>query len=315
MSYKTKIKGEAKAFDRQVRKREVMGLVPDLRRLKKNNKFYNNPWRDPKIFELQWGSIIKKIIKDISKQKKKLNVLEVGCGTGFLSLEIARHGHNVHGIDVSPFSIFHAENYKNRSFNRKIRNNLTYLVGDANNFKFELNYDIILFYRSLHHFKNISKLLKNLKKFQKKKSIIIVCEPMRKNFDKENAVFANILRLILPTWESYKKKLKGKLDFKFIKRSEEEIFKEYKYLKSGKKKAQSPLDNSTDNPNLLIKKISNFYKINNLAYHDAFIDKLIGGIRGKEQYKLANLLKNFDNYLITNKILKGTTLYLTGKLK
>ena len=87
------------------------------------------------------------------------------------------------------------------------------------------------------------------------------------------------------------------------------------YLNKNKTYAQSPMDNSTDNPEKVISSIKNFFKIIKIQYYDGFIDKLIGGLRGKHRFKIAKLLKEFDNYLIKENIIKGTTLYLVAKKK
>ena len=75
------------------------------------------------------------------------------------------------------------------------------------------------------------------------------------------------------------------------------------------------MDNSTDNPEKVISSIKNFFKIIKIQYYDGFVDKLIGGLRGKHRFKIAKLLKEFDNYLIKENIIKGTTLYLVAKKK
>ena len=84
MNYKKKISLEGKAFDKQVKLRKKFGLIPDLRKLKKNYNFYNNPWREPEFFKIQWMKIINKIIKDASSKKKKRKILEIGCDWIFI---------------------------------------------------------------------------------------------------------------------------------------------------------------------------------------------------------------------------------------
>ena len=60
--YSNLISKEAKAFDNQAILRLKKGLVPDLRKLKKNTFFYNNPYREPEFYNIQWKPIIDKII-------------------------------------------------------------------------------------------------------------------------------------------------------------------------------------------------------------------------------------------------------------
>ena len=55
--------------------------------------------------------------------------------------------------------------------------------------------------------------------------------------------------------------------------------------------------------------------VKNVDYSDAFIDKLIGGLRGKNRFLVARFLKKYDEYLIKKKILNGTSLFLEATIK
>ena len=313
MKYKKKIYLEAKSFDKQVLKRKKFGLLPDIRKLKKNYNFYNNPWREPEFYKIQWLKIINKIIK-ISSNKKKNHILEIGCGTGFLSLELARAGNNVRGIDVSKKSIQEA-NHNLHKVKKNEKLNLIFEVQDANYINKEKKYDTVIFFRSLHHFSNVSKLLNQISKIINKNGILIICEPMRQNFNKLNSIFSLIFRLVLETWEPFKEKIPSKINYKFFKNYEKIITNEYTYKSKKNSYIQSPMDNSTDDPDKVLKIVKRYFKIKKLEFYDGFIDKLIGGLRGKNRFMIAKLLKEFDNYLISEKVLKGTTLYLIAKKK
>jgi hypothetical protein len=43
---------EAETFDKQVQERVEHSFIPDLRRLRKVDWFYNNPWRDPEFVRI-----------------------------------------------------------------------------------------------------------------------------------------------------------------------------------------------------------------------------------------------------------------------
>tara|TARA_B100000575_G_scaffold294663_1_gene312857 strand:- start:5648 stop:5923 length:276 start_codon:yes stop_codon:yes gene_type:complete len=90
---------------------------------------------------------------------------------------------------------------------------------------------------------------------------------------------------------------------------------EYKYLSKKNRFKQSPMDNSTDDPQKVLLNVKKYFKIKKLRFYDAFIDKLIGGLRGKQRFLIAKLLKEFDNYLIKENIAKGTTLYIEAEKK
>ena len=87
------------------------------------------------------------------------------------------------------------------------------------------------------------------------------------------------------------------------------INSEYRYITS-LKKVQSPFDNSIDDYRTIIGLLKRNYSIKEIKFYDAFIDKLIGGLRGNKRLAIAKFLKEFDNYLIKNNILKGNTLFL-----
>ena len=100
---------EASAFDKQALERISNGFVPDLRKLVKVEWFYNNVWRDPEFVKIHWLPRINTIIEHAKNGK---NVVEFGCGLGMLSLELARNGLDVTGVDISPKCIEIVNQYK-----------------------------------------------------------------------------------------------------------------------------------------------------------------------------------------------------------
>ena len=108
---------EEEEFDKQIIERIQHGYVPDIRNLKKVNYFYNNMWREPKFFEIYYFPKIKYVLDHIEGD----NILEVGCGPGYLSLEIARIGKNILGIDYSKENIKVAKKYGKNNPNLKYK--------------------------------------------------------------------------------------------------------------------------------------------------------------------------------------------------
>ena len=98
---KNNLKGEARAFDKRIKSRINKGFVPDLRKLKFNDFFYKSFWRDPlfvELYILEIYKIFKFLFNKFAKGKKR--VLDIGCGSGYLSLELAREGFEVTGVDI-----------------------------------------------------------------------------------------------------------------------------------------------------------------------------------------------------------------------
>ncbi len=80
-------------------------------------------------------------------------IVEVGCGNGYLSLELARDGHEVIGIDVSPDSIEVAERSSTAHTHPPGFGSLRYVCTDVNTWQApEAHFDCVIFNRTLHHF-------------------------------------------------------------------------------------------------------------------------------------------------------------------
>src|SRR4051794_20819968 len=95
-------KEEALAFDRRIEERLRAGFVPDLRRAVKCEYFYKSFWRDPHFIDLVLGrrsAVYLELLAEFGGPH--LEILDVGCGAGYFSLELARAGHHVTAIDVS----------------------------------------------------------------------------------------------------------------------------------------------------------------------------------------------------------------------
>lgn len=305
------LKKEAKAFDNIVGARLKKGFIPDIRISKNYNFFFNNPWRNRYSRKISIDNKINFVLKEL---KKKDEVLEVGCGLGTLCYEICRKSINITGIDISKKSIDYCNFHKKKYL--KSNDKINFYNISLSNFIKNLNkktFDKIVFFKTLHHIPNLNKTIKSLKKIMKKKSKIIIVEPVRKNFEIENAVVAFLIRIMSDTWISKNKKLK-KVDYKSIDKQIQNIYQEYQYIIRDKKQ-QSPLDNVTDDFEKILKNLKLNFTIEKLLFDDAFKDKIVGGIRGKNLKKTIELINNLDKYLINHKILKGSTVKIVAKIK
>ncbi len=174
--------------------------------------------------------------------------------------------------------------------------------------KFEMNYfNSVIFFRSLHHFQDVDLLLKYVYDILKKGGNLLVCEPVRKNFSKKSSEFAAIMRVISPTWEPYTKKLKGLNNIDAWNEYLAAIYDEYTFKN---KYEQSPFDNSTNSLDYILETIKKHFTIKTIEFSDAFIDKLIGGLRGENKFLIAKFLKFLDEYLINTNTLPPTSFRL-----
>src|SRR6266699_5432784 len=91
-------------------------------------------------------------------------IVEVGCGNGYLSLELARDGHLVIGIDVSPDSIEVAERSSAAHPHPPGFGSLRYLCTDVNTWQAaDADFDCVIFNRALQHLSALQQTMAKMK--------------------------------------------------------------------------------------------------------------------------------------------------------
>ena len=144
------ITAKAAAFNKRIDERVAVGFVPDLRRAVKCEHFYKSFWRDPLFIGLYVGKIVEGYLDLLNRHcGRGLRVLDVGCGAGYVSLELARHGHHVVAIDISASNI---EVAKQTLADNPFRDGFGSLRYEHLPFHLAAgSYDVVLFSVSLHH--------------------------------------------------------------------------------------------------------------------------------------------------------------------
>jgi len=108
----------------------------------------------------------------VNNVKKEDVVLDLGCGNGFMTQDVAVKAKKVLGIDKSLRNIKSAKsNYQ--------KDNINFVVGDATKYNFDSKYDRILLSNVLEHIQDRIKFLKSLHQLSE---IILLRVPM---FDRD----------------------------------------------------------------------------------------------------------------------------------
>ena len=310
------LKEEAKAFDKQIKERVKSGHIPDLRRSGRCDYFYNNLWRDQEFVNLYYGEIVEKVIKASRKylvNKEKIKILEVGCGPGQVSLELARNGFNVVGLDISGECIKIARTFSFEDPWGKDRGNLEYIQQDF--MKHKGKYDIVLFTATLHHFPNSNRVLEHASDLLNPEGLVILDEPARDLVSKRNTVMILLIKSLLSSAGAYFQDLKLPLTKKDIEERLNEILLEEKYETENGKKKQSVMDNEAgfDQMNDAVHSI--FHKLEfNKDY--AFLHQIIGGIRltkVEDEHKLAKFIKIIDSICCENNLIDPVNFFFVGR--
>ncbi len=110
----------------------------------------------------KWVKNILKIFKDNSFNPK--TIVDLGCGTGTIALNLAKKGFDVTGIDLSK----HMISVANEKINKNVKDNISFKVGNIINFNLDENVDcMISTCDSFNYILNDSDLLKSFKNVNK----------------------------------------------------------------------------------------------------------------------------------------------------
>ncbi len=98
------------------------------------------------------------------------NILDLGCGKGYLSYEFVKRKNKVLAIDGSESMLNHAKTKNSHP-------NLKYVLSDLQNLKINQKFDLVFAINSLVHIKTLEPILKEIRKLLKKNGKFILCFP------------------------------------------------------------------------------------------------------------------------------------------
>jgi 2-polyprenyl-3-methyl-5-hydroxy-6-metoxy-1,4-benzoquinol methylase len=125
-------------------------------------------------------------------------ILEVGCGNGYLSLELARDGHEVLGIDVSPDIIEVAERSSAAHPQPSGFGSLRYLCADVNTWQApEASFDCVIFNRTLHHLSALQQTMAQVQRLLKQGGKIICQDYAYDHFTEQTACWLYQMQRLL----------------------------------------------------------------------------------------------------------------------
>ena len=115
-----------------------------------------------------------KIIQHFNIKSKKIplkniNILDVGCGGGLISVPMKRLGANVVGIDASLKNINVAKIYSKKK-NLKIK----YIYSSPEKLKIKKKFDVLLMLEIIEHVDDVNLFIKQSSKFLKKNGLMFI---------------------------------------------------------------------------------------------------------------------------------------------
>ena len=311
---------EAAAFDQQIEERIANGHIPDLRTCKPCDWFYNNPWRRPEYVQLDFGEqfeLIRDAINSYALNKSgPFRVLEIGSGPGYLSLELARAGFDVTGIDLSAKCVEIAQHFAAKDPWMAERGALQYVTGDffSDSHLQTGSFDAVVFLGALHHFPNQAGTLARVEQLLAPGGIVIAHEPVRDRVTRGNAIFVHLLRVLLSAQGGFFKHYAVPENENAREREFDRLFREMRYETEDGANVQSVNDNEAGYAEMH-PALNNRFEQLAFEWRYAFFHEFIGGLRFTEQqnFELARYLRDVDGELCRQGVLSATEFFFVGR--
>lgn len=267
--------------------------------------------QEPKLEALTpFGSARKEII-DYAKKVKGKNALDLCCGAGFLSLELARSGKTVDAVDCSQKAIGVARQYQS-TLMEKPSGKITWIIADLNHYDFpKKKYDVITVWDGLHHIVNISEFCKKIQDALKPGGEFLFCERV---WGGKNQTFKTrisqgleiMLNVCLPlTWSHKKRREDFKNMLRFIYYNC--ILKKRIELKTNSEVHEfiSPFENITGKEMLSV--IEKHFKIERIQQFGAFSEEACRSLNLPSLIRAPAILflSWFDYLFVKMKLLEG----------
>ena len=307
---------EAKAFDERIEERTKAGFIPDVRRAVKCEYFYKSFFRDPYLIKLFLQEEINYFLEMLKKYSYPgARILDVGCGSGYTSLELARSGYHVTGIDISSKVIDVAKKTLESNPFKDGFGSLKYHVSSFD--EFDGKFDVVLFCGTIHHIRNPEKTILRALDMLNPTGLLMCEEPSHERWRKQDAAQVALIRSLLSLTGNWYETSLGEdlLEQENFPEYIDDVYTEYVSERDkDEKNGQSPNDNSSNGRQILeaLRKHSDEL---DYTLGVSFIYRTLGGLRGEDKQiqKIASLLATYDKYCVENGFMEPNRFYYIGQ--
>jgi len=310
------IQEEARAFDSRIEERLEAGFIPDLRRAVRCEYFYKSFWRDPQFIRLYLGPVVEAFLELVGRHVgPAARILDVGCGAGYMTLELARAGHHVTAIDIASSCIRTAKEALASNPYHDGFGSISYEVASFE--EMTGTYDVLLFSGCLHHLPDAEASVRKALPLLREGGVLLCWEPCHEEWRVDDAAQVALIRGMLATaglWYETPESLEIGTPadlWRFIGDVHEEYVHERDKSEPG---GQSPHDNESSGREILSALRSH---LDELEYRPmtSFIYRLMGGMRGPEETvrRMADFLADYDRLGIEKGFLRPNNFIFIGR--
>ena len=194
---------EAKFFDQSAKNRTSHGQIPLEADIRRATRFIpSSPDQesiDPKMSQILEGYFRDSFI-EFASLKKGGNVLDIGCGPGWLSLELGRREQIVNSYDLSPEALKLANKMLEENPYKQGFGQVTYHLKDVREEKLiRESYDAIVGWSSIHHLPELEKFMDQVYHALKPGAIFATEDDMPRS--RIEIWLERIFCLLLPTYD------------------------------------------------------------------------------------------------------------------
>ena len=289
---------EAQYYDQITRLRLNTGLIP--LEADRQTKSFQVPTHkdgvviDAKMNEILDNGFLNKVFKELGK--KKCKILDVCCGLGWLSLELARRGHSVTAYDLSEKSIKYAREILEINKNKNGFGKIEYINQDVTKRVFQKDeFDAIIGWSAFHHIPEINNFLDICSYSLKNNGLIVAYDDYeRGNVEK---FLLNFTRFVLPQiGYTTKEKIKYLINPNI-------------FFKKWNEPTNSPMEEAAQKTSA-VEEIDNYFEQNfniiKVKTRNGFCGTPLMRMKNvRLRYLIAKVLNAIDNFLITLKLAKG----------
>jgi len=306
---------EAQAFNERISERRAAGFVPDLRHAVKCDYFYKSFWRDPHFARLYVGGYLDILLGFLRRfGRPGLRLLDAGCGPGYYSLEFARAGHHVTGIDIADKAIETARRTVTASPPSEGFGSLEYRVGSLETER--ETFDAVVFTGVIHHFADPDATIRRALELLPTGGLLLCLEPCHERWRQTDAAIVGLIRgLLSATGHWHEPQLAGSLTTpEAWPAYAQEIHTEYFTEKDAHERGQSPNDNASDGVQILTALRRHLVELD-CQPGVSFIYRFLGGLRGPDEvvHPMADLIAAFDRFAVAEGHMQPNAFLFAGR--
>jgi 2-polyprenyl-3-methyl-5-hydroxy-6-metoxy-1,4-benzoquinol methylase len=310
VSYDLLLKEEGQFWGESTLDAMAHGIPPwvDIRSTNGFSRPVPGAWDDHQMHYSLFGESLAFFLTEV-KRYRSAHTLDLGCGAGWLSLELARAGLHVTGIDVSEGQINIARQYAASVERTSTFGSLQYTVADLSRLALKPHsYDVITAWGALHHIADLDHLLRQVDRALKPEGVFLVYDDI--DWDTRNHVWLGLAYLLIPGHEPIGQRLR-KIYRRFVHGE--------KIILSASERERLPRDTGADSPFEMVHGadildlVGTYFHVTHLKTSVAMslpmflqISKGPDCWARRHRYRILDVLKRLEDVLINLGIAKGS---------